>query len=167
MVCQPGTAIEVDLDQPESQFDGNLFDKENFVQSYGCSPKILKGGETWYTLDLPKREENQWGGMNYSEFKVEFTVVAPTLNIDLWLFNDCDTTYPVCLDFANADVDTIPGEIMTYRNETDQDLTVYLGVDCFRAPTESGTGYFTIKFTNDIIVPTEKTSFGSLRALYR
>ena len=164
-ICAPGVATEVDIGQAESTFEGNLFGLFNYIQSYDCSPILLKGGEKWYTLTLPPPVGNQFGSQDFSEFKVEFLILAPTLDVALWLFDGCGAN-AVCLDYVNDKIGGI-GETMTYRNETDQEITVYLGVDCFRAPTESGTGYFTIKFASETIVPTKKTSFGSLRALYR
>ena len=121
--------------------------------------------EAWYTLTLPAPVDNQFGGQDFSQVKVEFTALAPTLDVALWLFDGCGIN-PTCLDFVNDRIGGVP-ETMTYRNETDQEMTVFLAVDCWRPPTESGTGYFTVKFTTDIIVPTENTSFGSLRSLYR
>jgi hypothetical protein len=163
--CQAGVATVIDINLPETIIDENLFEKPNFVQSFSCSPSRMKGGEAWYTLTLPAPVDNQFGGQDFSQFKVEFTVLAPTLDIALWLFDGCGTT-PTCLDYVNDRIGGVP-EILTFRNETDQEMTVWLAVDCWRAPVETGTGYFTVKFTSDIIVPTENTSFGSLRSLYR
>jgi hypothetical protein len=164
-ICDPGGAIEVDTGQAVLEFPGNLFGQDNLIQSYECSPILLRGGEIWYTLTLPPPVDNQFGGLDFAEFRVEFPSVTFPLDIALWLFDGCGTS-PTCLDYVN-DATGGRGETMTYRNETEQEITVYLGVDCFRAPTESGLGFFTIKFTNDVVVPTEKTSLGSLRALYR
>lgn len=163
--CQPGTATEVDINLPETEIDDNLFEKTNLVQTFSCSPAQLKGGEAWYTLTLPPPVDNQFGGQDFSQFKVEFPALAPTLDIGLWLFDGCGIN-PTCLDYVNDRIGGL-GEVLTYRNETDQEMTVFLAVDCWRPPTESGTGNFTVKFTSDIIVPTENTSFGSLRSLYR
>jgi hypothetical protein len=163
--CQPGTATVVDINLPETIIDDNLFEKANLVQTFSCSPARLIGGEAWYTLTLPAPVDNQFGGQDFSQFKVETTVIAPTLDIGLLLFDGCGVS-PTCLDYVNDRIGGVP-EVMTYRNETDQEMTVFLAVDCWRPPTESGTGYFTVKFTSDIIVPTENTSFGSLRSLYR
>lgn len=164
-ICEPGGATEVDIGQAVLEFPGNLFGQDNLIQSYECSPILLKGGEKWFTLTLPPPVDNQFGGQDFSEFKVDFPAVTFPLDVALWLFDGCGTS-PICLDYVNDETGG-RGETMTYRNETEQEMTVYLGVDCFRAPTESGLGFFTIKFTNDIVVPTEKTSFGSLRAMYR
>jgi hypothetical protein len=165
LVCVPGVAAVVDVAQPETTIESNLFGLFDAVQSYGCSPLSLRGGEKWFTLTLPGAVGNQFGGKNFSEFRVQFTALAPTLDVALWLFDGCGTG-PACLAFANSGTGG-QFETLTYRNESDQEIQVYLGVDCFRAPAETGTGFFTIKFTTDIIVPTEKTSFGSFRALYR
>jgi hypothetical protein len=165
IACFPGFAQEVVLVPGDTPFNGNLFGQADFVRSYECSPIPLKGGEKWYTLTLPAPTGNQWGGQNTSEFTAEITVIAPTLDVALWLFDGCGIN-PVCLDHVN---DSIGGnsESLTFRNETDQEVTVFLAVDCFREPTESGTGYFSILFTPNTVVETEKTSFGSLRSLYR
>ncbi|MEN8007853.1 MAG: hypothetical protein ABFS42_12610 [Candidatus Krumholzibacteriota bacterium] len=165
LVCLPGVATPVDFNQPETELVGNLHGLFNAVQEFECSPILLKGGEKWYSLTMPARTGNQFGGADFSEFKVQILELAPSLDIALWLFDGCGTS-PTCLDYANSGTGG-QAETLTYRNETDQEVTVYLGVDCFRAPTETGSGYFSIKFTTDIIVPAEKTSFGSLRALYR
>jgi hypothetical protein len=163
--CEPGFATEVDLSQPETVIEGNLFGQNDLVRTFSCSPTQLRGGEAWYTMTLPAPVGNQFGGQDFSQFKVEFTVLAPTLDIGLWLFDGCGIN-PTCLDYVNDRIGGI-GEVLTYRNETDAAMTVFLAVDCWRPPTELGTGFFTIKFTSDLIVPTENTSFGSLRALYR
>ncbi len=164
LVCVPGVATVVDIAVPETIFNHNLFSQFNAVQEFECSPIRLKGGEKWYTLTLPAPVDNQWG-QDFSEFTVIFTELAPGLDVALWLFDGCGMT-PTCLGYANDNVGGQP-EILTYRNEPDKEIQVFLGVDCFRAPSEAVSGFYTIKFTTDIIVPTEKTSFGSLRALYR
>ncbi len=164
-ICNDGGAIEVVLSLDDQEFPGNLFGKPDLVQSYECSPILVKGGEQWYTLTLPPPVDNQFGGKNFSEFTVDFTQVTFPMDIALWLFDGCGTN-PVCLDYVN-DWTAIRNETLTYRNETEEEMTVYLGVDVFRTPTEDGLGHFTIRFKGDVIVPTEKTSFGSLRALYR
>ena len=164
-ICEPGGAIEVPLILDEQEFPGNLFGKPDLVQSYECSPILIKGGEQWYTLTLPPPVDNQFGGKDFSEFTVDFTAVAFPMDLALWLFDGCGTS-PVCLDYVN-DWTAFQAETLTYRNETDEEMTVYLGVDVFRAPTEEGLGHFTIRFKGNLIVPSEKTSFGSLRALYR
>ena len=158
-------ATPVDIGQGESIFSSNLFGLADFVQSYGCSPFIVRGGEKWYTLTLPAPVDNQFGGLDFSEIQIEITELALALDIVMWLFDGCGQN-PACLDFVNNHNAGIP-ERLTYRNETDGEITLYLGVDCWRNPDESGAGFFTIKFTSDIIAQTEKTSFGSLRALYR
>jgi hypothetical protein len=164
IVCSPGYATEVDFNQAGPTFDDNLFGQYDAVRSFDCSPILLRGGEKWYTLTLPAAEDNQFGGRNFSEFEVEFTALYPTLDVALWLFDGCGI-HPTCLDYVNNFA--VGGESLKFRNETTQEMKVYLAVDCFRAPSEAGTGGYTLKFTNDIAVPTEKTSFGSLRALYR
>ncbi len=165
LVCAPGVATVVDIAAPETILGGNLFNLFDAVQEFECSPIQLKGGEQWYTLTMPAPIDNQFGGKNFSEFKVIFTEIAPSLDVALWLFDGCGIS-PTCLDYVNDRTGGQP-ETLTYRNETADEIQVYLGVDCFRAPTEPVTGFFTIQFNTDTIVPTEKTSFGSLRALYR
>jgi len=164
-VCAPGFATVVDVAQPSTSFEGNLWNKLDSLTGYRCSPILLKGGETWFSLVMPGAVGNQFGGMDYSQFTVDLTQVYSTLDIGFWLFDGCGTS-PVCLDYVN---DGTAGQLesLTYRNESDQEVQVYLGVDCFNAPAELGTGMFSLEFTTDIIAPTEKTSFGSLRALYR
>jgi len=164
-ICDPGGAIEVVLSLDDQEFPGNLFGKPNLVQSFECSPILVKGGEQWYTLTLPPPADNQFGGKDFSEFTVDFTQVTFPMDIALWLFDGCGNN-PVCLDYVN-DWTAIRSETLTYRNETDEEMTVYLGVDVFRGPTEEGLAHFTIRFKGDVIVPTEKTSFGSFRAMYR
>lgn len=165
LACVPGVVTEVDIEEPESIFDSNLFNQFDAVSNYECSPILMRGGDKWFTLTLPGVVDNQFGGKNYSQFKAEITDLPFTMDIGLWLFDGCGVN-PTCLDFVNERIGGVP-EILSYRNETDQEITVYLGVDCFTPPSELGTGYFSIKFTTELVVPTEKTSFGSLRALYR
>lgn len=158
-------AIPVDLDPGEAVFEGTLYNQFNSVQTYECSSNILKGGELWYSLTLPAAKDNQWGGKDFSGFQVEFDSLYLLLDVGLWLFSDCGTN-PVCLDYVNDYQAGIP-EKLSFSNESDEQVTVYLGVDCWRSPSESATGAFTIKINSDLVVETEKKSFGSIRALYR
>ena len=158
-------AAPVETGQGVLTFPGNLFGLADFVQSYECNPTLFKGGEKWYTLTLPPPTGNQFGGQDFSQIQIACSDLANTLDVALWLFDGCGTS-PTCLDFVN-DHNAGIGEQLTYRNETDQDVTLFLGVDSWRNPSESGTGFYTITFTPSLVVPTEKTSFGSLRALYR
>jgi hypothetical protein len=159
------TATPVDIAQGEVLLSGSLFIQFNSVQTYECSDTLMRGGEKWYSLTLPAPVDNQWGGKDFSGFKVEFEALYQLLDVGLWLFDGCGTN-PACLDFVNEYQAGIP-EQMSYTNETDEEITVYLGIDCWRNPSESATGSFTVKITSDTVVPTEKKSFGSLRSLYR
>lgn len=159
------TASPVDLAQGEVQVSGTLFNQFNSIQTYECSATFMKGGEKWFVLTLPAPVDNQWGGKDFSGFKVEFESQYQLLDTGLWLFDGCGTS-PVCLDFVNEYQAGIP-EQLSYTNETDEEITVYLGIDCWRNPSESATGSFIVKITSDIVAPTEKKSFGSLRSLYR
>ena len=159
------TATPVDLSQGIVLYDDTLFDRYNAIQTYECSPSIMKGGEVWYTFTLPAPVDNQWGGKDYSSVRVEFESLYILLDVGLWLFDGCGTS-PVCLDYVNDYQAGIP-EKLTYTNETDAEITVYLGVDCWRNPSEAATGSYSLKIVSDIIAETEKKSFGSVRALYR
>jgi hypothetical protein len=159
------TATPVDLAQGEVLLGDSLYNKFNSIQTYDCSATLMRGGEDWFALTLPAPVDNQWGGKDFSGFKVEFESLFSLLDVGLWLFDGCGTN-PVCLDFVNEYQAGIP-EQLSYTNETDEEITVYLGVDCWRNPGETATGSYTVKITSDIVAPTEKKSFGSLRALYR
>jgi hypothetical protein len=159
------TAEPVDLSQGEVIIQGTLFNRFNAMQSYDCSGTLMRGGEKWMALTLPAPVDNQWGGKDFSGFKVEFESLYILLDVGFWLFDGCGTN-PVCLDFVNNFQAGIP-ETLEYTNETDGEITVYLGLDCWRNPSEDATGSYTLKITSDIVAPTEKKSFGSVRALYR
>lgn len=164
-VCSPSYSTVVDITQPEFNFSGNLWEQYDAVQGSSCSPILLKGGEQWFSVVMPPPADNQFGGKDFSQFTANITQVYENLDIGFWLFNGCGAD-AVCLAYVNKGTAGQP-EQLTYRNESDQEIEVYLGVDCFRPADALGTGFYDIQFISDVVVPTEKTSFGSLRALYR
>jgi hypothetical protein len=155
VVCVPGFATPVDGAATELDLDNNLFGKADLMRSYDCSPLLVRGGEAWYALTLP----------GIHEVTVSFTAVAAALDVALWLFDGCGPE-AVCLDYAN---DKIGGqsEQLLILNEGAEPVTVYLGVDSFRAPTDTFAGQYTIRFAGQSNVAIEKKSLGSVRALYR
>ncbi len=133
----------------------NLFGKPNLVQSYSCSPIIERGGEVWYELTLP----------GYHEVNTTLTSVPETLDVALWIFAGCGPQAQ-CLGFADDRLAGSTEELSLVNNDA-QPLTVYLAVDSYRPVTSAEGGDFTIDFQCQSNVADQKTSFGSLRSIYR
>ncbi len=135
--------------------EGNLFGQTNYVQTYDCSPIIERGGEAWYAITLQQ----------YHNFTVTTTVLAPDLDAALWLFDTCGPTAS-CLAFADEAISGQP-ESLSWTNNSEEAITVYLALDSHRMVTNEDTGIFGLEITGLQNVPTSKKSWGSLRARYR
>ena len=57
-------------------------------------------------------------------------------------------------------------EVLDWRQESELPATVWVAVDCALPPAAAGSGAYEI-IIDCQTVPSEQTSFGSLRALYR
>ena len=99
------------------------------------------------------------------EFTVQTSAVADSLDAAFWLFADCGPE-AVCLGYADKGV-AGEAETLTWRNEDAATVTVFLGVDCARAPATATAGVYTLAITCGTEVPTARRAFGDVRALYR
>ena len=154
-ICTEGGATPVAPGTGTISLTGNLFQKPNLMQNFECSTIIERGGEIWYAVTVA----------GHHEFTATTTMLAGTLDAALWLFDGCGPDAQ-CLDFAD---DKLAGEAesLTWANDTDDTVTVYLGLDCYREPAYEDISGVTIEFQGTSNVPTARQSLGSLRALYR
>ena len=134
---------------------GNLFGRENLLQTYDCGEYLERGGEDWYALQL----------LPGQEFTVQTTAVADSLDAAFWLFAGCGPE-AVCLGYADKGV-AGEAERLNWKNDVAETVTVYLGVDCARAPVTATAGTYEISIACGTEVPAERRSFGGLRARYR
>lgn len=154
-VCDPAVHTAVSCADTVQTFQDNLFGKPDLVRSYECATGLLPGGESWYAVTVP------------TEKTLFVQVTTDTLALDpaLWLFDKCGTD-AACLAHANAETGGLP-ESFEWLNDTGAEATVYLGVDCFRSPDDTGRGNVAIEVRCELIVDTEKTSLGSFKSLFR
>lgn len=150
--CTDATAIA--CTETVTTESDSLYNLQNLIQTYDCGADPLRGGERWYAVELA------------GEHEATFTVTTSlaTLDLALWLFAGCGPD-AVCLGFANNKIGGQP-ETLVHSNETVDLVTVYLAVDSPR-PVDDEQDTFTIDFNCQSIVANEKTSWGTLRALYR
>ncbi|MBK7048550.1 MAG: hypothetical protein IPH48_19060 [bacterium] len=129
----------------------------NLLQAYDCSPSLVVGGEAWYAIELPATHQ----------VTVQATpdAAAPALDVALWLFNGCGAA-ATCLDFADEKAGG-QVETLTFDNTGETPVTIYLAVDAHRVPGENESGVFLLELLCQSNVATEKSSLGSVRALFR
>jgi len=153
-ICEPGGTDEtyVPTESGMIEHSGNLFGKPNRIQTYTCSEVLEAGGEFWYAITLP----------DSGSLSVDFTTVADSLDVALWLFDGCGTTAE-CLGFADDRVSGQP-EQLEWENLTGGTATVYMAVDCFRPPSSEFNGDYTLGLD---VVPTEQRSLSGIKALFR
>ena len=157
--CDPGGATVVVCDV--STLTGDLFGKPDLVRTYDCNPGISTGGEDWYEITSPALRV----------MKLEVRTLVVGLDPVIWIFDGCGPD-AVCLDFIDATLaftgegDGSGIEVLDWRQESEQPATVWVAVDSALPPAAAGTGAYEI-IIDCQTVPTEQTSFGSLRALYR
>ena len=154
-ICQPGGAIPVAPGVEVLTETGNLFGQPNLMQAYDCSPIVERGGELWYAVTLEPSHE----------FSVEIVSLPENLDGAIWLFAGCGPEAP-CLDFADDELSG-ESESLGYANDTETPVTVYVGIDSYRAPVESPLGEVSVQFTGVSNVPTAKRTLGGVRSLYR
>lgn len=154
-ICEPGGAIAINAGDETVTLEANLYGQPNLIQNFDCSPIVERGGEVWYAVTVNPTHE----------FSAENTNLAENLDVALWLFDGCGPT-ATCLAFAD---DRLAGqsEFISYVNETEEEVTVYLGVDSYRAPEAESFGAITIEFIGTSNVPTTKQNLGSVRSLFR
>ena len=133
----------------------NLFGAPNLVQTYDCSPIIEKGGELWFAVTLD----------GFHEVTVTATPGAESVDLALWLFDTCGPT-AACLDFVDDKLSGEP-EVLGWRNDQEEPLTVYLACDSYRVVGSEEEGPVVLEFQGISNVPTASTSLGSLRTLFR
>ena len=133
----------------------NLYGKPDLVRDYDCAGTLQAGGESWFGVTVP------------ADNTLYVQVTTDTLSLDpsLWLFDSCGPDVP-CLDFVNDETGGQP-ESLEWLNETGADATLYLGVDCFRAPEVAAGGNISVEIRCELLVDTEKTSLGSFKSLFR
>lgn len=156
-VCEAGGATAIECAGAAISLDGTVFEAADLMRSYDCSPTIVTGGEAWYAITLP--------GLHEVTLKATPLAGASLLDVALWLFDGCGAT-AACLDYADLKTGGQP-ESLAVANTGADPLTVYLAVDCRRAPTSAEAGAFAVEFLCHSTVATEQMPLGSVRALYR
>lgn len=165
MDCRlPGIQEAVcDGDQPDriicgpepTPLNGHLYKKPNYIQSYECSPSLLRGGEQWYAISIPP----MYG------FTVNTTVLHSSVDQALWLFDGCGVDAN-CLGYSDEG-SSGHGETISFTNEQDTEVTVYLASDSFRAVDDINADEITLEFSCESFVAVVPINMGSLRAIYR
>lgn len=158
--CDPGGATVVACDV--ATIPGDLYGKPDLVRVYDCNPGIAAGGEDWYEITSPALRI----------LKLQVQAQSEGLDPVIWIFDGCGPD-AVCLDFIDATfaytgdpTDNSGIEVLEWRQETELPATVWVAVDCVLPPAAEGGGDYTVLIDCQT-VPTEETSFGGLRALYR
>jgi hypothetical protein len=154
-VCQAGYAEPIACGIDTTSIEGSLFDLPNHVQMFDCSPIIERGGEAWFAITLEP----------HHEFIAQTTSLALFLDAAIWIFDDCGSNAQ-CLAFADDNLAGLP-ESLGWANDSDDPLTIYLALDCYRAPESETAGAFWIDLTCLSNVPNEKTNWGSIRSRFR
>lgn len=149
----PATAV-LCADDP-IDIDGTIFEQDNRIEAYDCSPYLEQAGEAWFAVDVP----------DSGSFTA--TVSNQVFDAALWVFDGCGPQ-AVCLAFADAGAGG-ESESVTVTNDTGGRATFYLAVDGLRPPTFFFDGLFALRIACDrpILVPVESASWGALKARYR
>ncbi len=153
--CGDCVAVPLSWGEGNVALEGNLFGQSNHVQTYDCSPIIERGGEAWYAVTLEQ----------YHNFTATTTVLSVSLDAAIWLFDDCGPN-AVCLAFAD-EVTAGQIETLSWTNNSDVALTVYLALDSHRLVSNENGGVYILDIDSLQNVPTVKDNWGSLRARYR
>ncbi len=154
-VCQPGYAEPIACGTEATTIEGSLFELPNYVQIYDCSPIIERGGEAWFAITLEP----------HHEFTANTLYLSPLLDAAIWIFDDCGTNAE-CLAFADDSLAGLP-ESLGWTNDTDSPLTIYLALDSYQVPSTDIQGAYGIEFICQSNVPTESSSWGSVRSSFR
>lgn len=135
--------------------DESLLGQPNLVQEDDCGTSPKTGGEIWYQITLPPDEVVTVNAVN----------VAIGLDVNFWVYDQCGEN-ATCLQFVDDNVASL-GETMILANETAADLTYYFAVDTTREPSDMDSSLYTLQISCESNVPSERTSFGGLKSLYR
>lgn len=165
-ICEPGGAIAIELaDAGSYPLSGNLYAAENLVSVYDCSPLAVRGGEAWYALHMapavPGGGESGYG--SHVRVNVTASTSIQSLDLALWLFDGCGPD-AACLAFADQR-NAGGSETLTWQNLAPEPVTVYLAVDCLRAPNEELFGGYDLLFLATVAV--ERRSLTDVRNLFR
>jgi hypothetical protein len=166
VICEPGGAIPVDLGGAGPfEFAGNLHDAPNLISLHDCSPVTVAGGEVWYALALPAAAPpaDEAGFGSHVRVSITATTGAETLDLALWLFDGCGPD-AVCLAFADQG-NAGQSETLVWQNLAPEPVTVYLAVDCLRAPAAEVFGSFNLAINPT--VGAERRSLTGVRSLFR
>ena len=156
-VCDVGGATSVTCAGELITLPGDLAAAPNLLQAYACSPSLIVGGESWYAVELPATHQ--------VTIQATPDAAAPALDVALWLFNGCGAA-ATCLDYADEKAGG-QVEALTFDNTGESPVTIYLAVDAHRVPGEGESGVFLLELLCQSNVATEKSSLGSVRALFR
>lgn len=154
-ICEPGYAETISCGTELTTIEGSLFELPNHVQIYDCSPIIERGGEAWFAVTLEP----------HHEFTANTIYLSPLLDAAIWIFDGCGNNAN-CLAFADATLAGLP-ESLGWINDTDLPLTIYLALDSYQVPGSDVQGAYGIEFVCQSNVPTDKTSWGSIRSSFR
>ncbi|MCP4290466.1 MAG: hypothetical protein GY780_01355 [bacterium] len=154
-ICEPDFCEPVTCGIESASFSDDLFGQANLVQTFDCSNIIERGGEAWFAVTLEGKHD----------FSAKAHSLHSSLDAALWIFDSCGPDAQ-CLAFVD---DAIAGgeENIEWINDTQDEITVFLALDSYHPVSQEFMGTYTLDFTCVSNVPTEKTSWGSVRALYR
>ncbi len=153
-ICSGAGTTPVPCQVETSTFEGDLAGLPDLVRTNDCSLVLATGGEQWYAVTVA----------SYHEFTATVSNVPVGLDPVLWLFPGCGPDIQ-CLDMAD-DKTAGQGEALTWSNASFIDTVVYLGVDA-AVPPATGQGAYTLEIRCQAMVPNARSSFGTLKALYR
>lgn len=154
-ICLEGGTTPVSCATEIITLAAQLFEKPNYVQTYDCSPDILRGGEHWFAVSL----EALHG------FTVSTASLSASVDQALWLFDGCGAE-ATCLGYAD-DKNAGQGETLSFTNELETAITVYLATDSFRVVENETTGALELNFDCQSFVANDAINMGSLKAMYR
>jgi len=154
LICHADTAKAVSLPAGGGTYNDtdSIFGHANLMPfDERCSQFHEDAGEVWYALTMPHR------------YQLTITVASPYFDIALWLFDGCGATAN-CLDFVDVGV-LGEDEIIEYSNLSGAEVTLYFGVDGFRAPSTELEGNYELSVIGAL--PGERNSLGAVKQLYR
>ena len=148
----PATFCDV-VDQANGgdMFTGNTCGGLNLISALGCEVYTENGLEYYYEVFMPAG--------------ASFTADVTYTGADgaLWVVDACASPFG-CLAYADATFND-ETEVITYTNETDADMTVYLVLDAWGT---DACGDYVMNFASSGgAVAVEDAAFGAVKALYR
>jgi hypothetical protein len=164
-LCEGGAIdLPIPFETTVEAREDTLTGQPNLVSLYDCAPYTVRGGEVWYALSFAPADTDTVG--SYGEYStVTLTVSTAALDLDLalWVFADCGPEAQ-CLAFVDEGVAGAE-EVLEWSNTTPEALTIYLAVDCIRAPDNGPAGAFTLDL--DIATPARARDLSGLRNRFR